>query len=636
MSDDANKASSPSGREGPNHGPTVDPVTRELRRTSVSQLQMADPSTNEGCLRKWWYDKVFGRSEPSTAAQEIGTEHHGYMEKFLPTGEMRLPDRILRNLHFVPTPGPDLLIEHPTIPTMSDGSSGLAHAPLRAAGVPVVGYIDCVHGRLEKRGGADIEDTRDPPGTITVLDWKFTRTLEYAKTGPELVKTIQMAGYGKYRFDVGWPGDLVRLAHGYFPEKGRGELRSIRVDRTTIEKAWEHAESVTRSIRDVARETDPEKVEPNRRACRAFKKLCIHAQALTGACTAGMHNSLRSIVGARTAPLILPEDFMAVSILDRIRGTGAAAPAPVATTVALTGVPDPAIAAAAEAAAKAAAVAKLQAEEQELRAAKQFAVVLEKIEAHGMGMPAFAGPALALAQRARPDGNVHGEGQLQPLTIEDPAELTKLLGELDTIAAQRAEAAKNAPPPIPTPAPVPVVAPPVVASAVPALLPPESPVQIAGPAPATVPTAPAATTPAAEPAKAPRKPRAAKADTEPAVTADGKFASGYPAAGAVNLLVDCTIDGMPVTSLHGLIDEWCAALANQYDAADIRCAPEKSPLGFGKWPGALEAFVRETASALPPGWYVIDSHGGQVMEVVINALRGVIRASGGSLIRGVR
>lgn len=626
------KAQSPSGREGPDHGPTVDPITRELRRTSVSQLQTADPSTNEGCLRKWWYDKVFGRSEPSTAPQDLGRELHGYMEAYLPTGEMRLPDRIVRNLHFVPTPGPDLRIEHPTIPTMSDGSSGLAHAPLRAAGVPVVGYIDCVHGRLEKRGGADIEDTRDPPGTINVIDWKFMRTMEYAKTGPELVKTIQMAGYGKYRFDVGWPGELVRLAHGYFPEKGRGDLRSIRVDRTTIEKAWEHAESVTRSIRDVARETDPEKVEPNRRACRAFKKLCIHAQALTGACTAGMHNSLRSIVGARTAPLTLPEDFMAVSILDRIRGTGAQAPTPVAVTVALTGVPDPS----AEAASKAAALAKLQAEEQELRAAKQFDVLLEKVHAHGMGMPSFAGPALELAQRARPNGNVQGEGQLQPLTIEDPAELTKLLGELDTIAAQRAEAAKNAPPPVPTHAPVPVAAPPV--ASVPALLPPESPVQIAGPAPATVPTAPAASAPAAEPAKAPRKSRTKDVPAEPAA-ADGKFGTGQaPAGNAINLLVDCTVDGVAVTSLHGLIDEWCHALANgtKPPSADIRCATEGSPLSFGKWPGALAAFVRETAVELPPGWYSIDSRGGQVMEVVIDALRGVIRASGGSLIRGVR
>jgi hypothetical protein len=651
----ANKASSPSGREGPDHGPTVDPITRELRRTSVSQLQTADPSTNEGCPRKWAYDKVFGLDpEPSTPAQETGTEHHGYMETYLKSGEIRLPDRILRNLHFVPKPGLDLLVEHPTIPVMTDGSSGLAHAPLRAAGIPVVGYIDCVHGRLDNPGGTEIEDTRDPPGTIAVWDWKFTGSMEYAKSGPDLVKTIQMAGYGKYRFDVGWPGELVRLGHGYFPARGRGEPRSIRVDRTAIEKSWEHAESVARLLIDVAKETDPEKVPANRKACNAFKKKCIYAAE--GICTAGMHNSLAKLVGAKPTPedLIMP-----VSLLDRLGKTGLQAPTPVAATVALTGTvtgltdveKDAAaikLAQEQEAArAKAAEIAKLQIEEQELRAARAFDAIYDRVIAHGMGSPTFAGEALALLKRAKPSAPAivfAGSGQLGPLEVTDPATLHELIGELDIMAAQRTEAAKNAPAPLPAPvtapAPVPVAA----------ILSPETPTPVAAPVPATVPTAPAAAqavtatpTPddvAAVAAKSPRKPRASKAD-------DGTFGTGVVNPGdgvdrrpgsttGISLVVDCTIDGVATTSLHGLIDEWCAVLANKYEAADIRCAPDKSPLSFGKWPGALQAYVREIAPALAPGWYSVDSRSGQVIEVIIEALRPIIRASGGSLIRGIR
>ena len=649
MSIDSGKAESPSGRQGPDHGPTIDPVTRELRRTSVSQLQTADSSTAEGCLRKWWYDRVMGRKEPSTEAQETGKEHHGYMEHHLLTGETRLPDRILRNLHFVPKPGADLLIEHPTIPVMSDGSSGLAHAPLRAAGVPVVGYIDCVDGRLENPGGYDVGDTRDPPGTIHVRDWKFTGSLDYAKTGPELVKTIQMAGYGKYRFDVGWPGDLVRLSHGYFPKKGRGELRTVRVDRAAIEKSWEHAESVTRSLIDVARETDPERVPANRRACNAFKKRCIHLA--DGYCTAGMHNSLRQIVGARSASALTTEDSMGVSILDRIRGTGAqpatSATAP-AVTVALTGVPaapvgpTPEEIAAAEKAAKAEALAKLQAEEKEQRAAKQFDTLVSRVAEHNMGMPAFGGEALRLyrvARPAAPDSAFTGSGTIgAPNTedgttymVSDPAELAKLADELDIFAAQRAAELKNAPAPAPVAQPV-------------GLLAPEAPIPVAAPVPASVPTAPAATVAAAKAeAEAPKKRGAVKKPAaevivyDPAQVAalsDGKVVAST--VGAVNLIVDCSVEGVVTTSLHGLVQEWCDAIANQFDAADIRCAPEKSPLGFGKWPGALHPFVRETAAQLPPGWYSLDSRGGQVIEVVIDALRSVIRASGGVLIRGAR
>ncbi len=379
----------PSGREGPDHGKTV--VNGELRRTSVSALQMADADTGEGCLRKWWHGYVQGFKEPTTDAQARGTRLHGETERYLLTGEKRLSDQILRNLHLIPTPGSDLLIEHPTIPEMPDGSSGLHLAPLRAAGIPIVGFIDLIDDRCVNQGTSEIEDTRDPEGTIQVTDWKFPNSMDYAKQAHELVKTIQMAGYGKYVFNTVPDVKLVRLSHGYMPVRGRGAKPSARVDQDAIERSWEHAESVARSIRDAARETDPEKITPNRRACRAFKKLCIHAEA--GRCTAGTHNSLRAIANAKiTHPgLITKEDIMTVSLIQKLRGQ-AATPATVAATIGLTGTtvaptPDPASAAAEAQAAKDAEIAKLKAEETEQRAIRAFDTVAQKIRSPTIAMP---------------------------------------------------------------------------------------------------------------------------------------------------------------------------------------------------------------------------------------------------------
>ncbi len=640
------KARSPSGREGPDHGKTV--VDGIVRRTSVSALQMADDSTSAGCLRKWWYDKVMGRSEPTTKAQANGTRLHGEMEAYLKTGEPRLSDQILRHLHFVPRPGSDLLVEHPTIPELSDGSSGLHLAPLRAAGIPVVGFIDLVHDRLTNQGGTEIEDTDDPPGTVEVIDWKFPGSMDFAKQGRELVKTIQMAGYGKYVFEVVPDAKLVRLSHGYMPTRGRGSKATVRADRDTIEKSWEHAESVARSTVDAARETDADKVTANRRACRAYNKQCIHAS--NGYCTAGMHNSLRALIGATaSSALLAPEDDpVGLTILDRIRQTSAApaAPQPVAATIALSGTVTPPVPVVPTgptpeeiATARALEVAKLQAEEANARAVRNFEALADKVLAHNMGFPALAGVAAGLSTQApgserRAPGGLLGAVDTTTgtvFTIEDPAVLAQLLQELDAAAAARALAAVG------TPAPQPG-----------GILSPETPVvvvpvQVSTPAP-TTPTVIAPDRQAAlalglsvvgaivvESAEATatktRKPRAAKVDAGVAAPSTDD---------RVILIVDGTVEGIATTSLHGLIDEWCSALASKFDAADIRCAAQDGPLGYNKWRGALAAFVRETSAQLPAGVYSIDTRGNELAEIVVQALAPRIRTSGGFVFRGIR
>ena len=51
---------------------------------------------------------------------------------------------------------------------------------------------------------------------VEVNDWKSTSSPQYAKTGPELRKTIQMMSYGKWATHVFPTATHVRLTHTYF------------------------------------------------------------------------------------------------------------------------------------------------------------------------------------------------------------------------------------------------------------------------------------------------------------------------------------------------------------------------------------------------------------------------------------
>lgn len=623
------------------HGPTV--VDGVVRRTSVSALQMADASSSSGCLRKWWFDKVAGKREPSTKAQENGTTKHAEIEAYLRTGEGRPSDQIIRNLHLAPAPGPDLLLEHPMIPVMPDGTSGLHLAPLRVAGIPMAGFIDVLHDRRTNEGADEDANALDPPGTLTVIDWKFPGSLNYALTGPQLIDTLQMSGYGKYVFNVAPATEFVRLTHVYMPTKGAGRKATALVRRDAVEKSWEHAEGVARSVIDAARETDPEKVPANRRACRAYNKQCMHAAG--GYCSAGVHNSLRDLVATKAnVSAILatePEGLMGLNILDRIR-QGNATPSPaVAIPSAPAGPTAEEIAAT-----KAAEITKLQAEEAFARDARAFAALSDKVIAHGMGYPHLDGNAAELSEHAQNPASRQPSGALgasevtgPSLVIPDYATLAQLLAELDAAATAQ---------PAPTPAPD-----------VAAILSPETPatptvIPVSTPAPTApaaslqttiiAPVTPPATTAIDEVTTPKRRGRPPKA-AAPAqtVTIDTTGVSGTIGLhverepdSRVILIVDATVEGVDVTSLHGLVDDACAQLCATFHAADVRCAPQDGPLGFAKWRGALASKVREAAEELTPGVYTIDTRGNEITEIAVGALAARVRSSGGYMIRGIR
>lgn len=615
-----------------------------------------------------------GIKSPKTKAQEIGVEVHEQIENYLKTGEKKLGSIAMPGLQQIPDPGPDLFIERdiaidPALEMVARDAemegrwedaaklraqASLETAPLRAAGVPIVGFIDCLHARGTNKGGTSIEDVQDPPNTVEVIDWKTTSDIKWIKPAHKMARTPQMTIYGKWVLTVAPRTEHVRLSHVYFVTKGSATPRkvSLRVTPAQINDAWEHVEGLALSLRHAVREPDPDNVPANLEACSKFGGCPARSR-----CSAGMHAGLRSIAGATAhAALETAGDQMAITLLENIRKQGAAqaapspAPAQPSVTLALGGVPSPTVAvpqapapvvdAAAQAAAQAAKIAELKAKEERALAEAAFIATCDKVAAHNMGFPALGGEAAAVYGRSKgwPAQETYGgSGQLgavdpatnQPaLMVNDFAVMAQVLDELNTIAAQRAATAAPAQT-VTAAQSMGILSPETPAAAIPQTATGPAPSQPASAAPTPPPAnaglgtvaQPLADKPKKEKAKAADKP---KTDVPTQAARDGAFV----------LYVNCAFDGIATTPLHGFVDDLCDALAKQFNAADIRCAPADGPLGYGKWKGALFAYARETADKLPGGAYSIDTRGSEVAEVIVDALRAKARSSGGGIVRG--
>lgn len=409
---------------------------------------------------------------------------HAEIAQYLRTGVKNLSSLTMTGFHLIPPPGQDLLVEHDIVPDMPDGSSGLAHAKLRAAGIPLVGAIDLVHAREENYGVSDITETRDPYGTLKVVDWKFVGKLDYAKAPHELVETLQMAGYAKWAFET-WPQiERVRLNHGYFPQKGSPRLVTSLVDRGQVEKTWNRAEVIAGSIRDAARETNPDKVDANTRACRAYGRPC----PAIAVCKAAAHDSLAEYVGVTAAERLLstftptvqpaisfdmttpisPGSLVAHLQAQRAAqaqqqpqaptfafGVGQPTPSPVQTPFQTAPAqpvfaspqapaPMPAPQPSPEVQAEMARLAAQEAAatQSPLAALKAAYEEAERAGApYGVGFPMFSGQAAAMIAQARGlDYNgqgLAGSGELAPHTISDPAQLPQVFAEIKNIAARK-------------------------------------------------------------------------------------------------------------------------------------------------------------------------------------------------------
>ncbi len=673
-----------------------DPETRErtilrpgetgpgvLARTSVSQINEFDHDQDGGCPTKWWLNKIEGRpGKPPSPGQEIGSQGHREIEHLLKTGEDVLGTFARRGKHLLPTPGPDLKVEHE-----------FKGSDLVAAGVPLLGYIDVTHARgtyVDPQGVLQ----QDPAGTAEVMDHKFTKSISlYAKAGSALIRTVQMPAYGMYAAKL-FPGiERVRFTHNNFQttaltkdqrESGQelAEKRTALVPLTMIRDRWVSIEATVREMKDVALEADEKKVPKNLNACKAFGG-CPYTEF----CTRPREAVLASIFGKGNA----------MSLLDKLRKP-AVAPVPEVPTPAA---PAPVISKPAGGALARAAKLKAELAEAERLAALEEGFEEPVTEANE-NMASDAEAALAeedvtLASEAIKNATYEGRfedgstfrvmfvGKLKAgLTFRRldkegtcifPADTGLVLVSVPPVSAPVPTGVT--PPDMPKPGqsgptftPIDPGTPGVpanVMAAQAAALPPavremtaaeqhrENSMEGFQSAPVgrfkrtkaeiaaglTVEQAKAAR--AASPAAGLRAEVAESTssvidaseivgpipksvltqgveDSSPRTGTVVHSALAPPPAPVFVLYIDCLpTKGGNAQSLEELTTSACDALCSQFDAADVRCGKPDSPLGFGKWKGALAALVKANAPTSGE-WFILGTKSSEIAAVVAEAM----------------
>lgn len=140
---------------------------------------------------------------------------------------------------------------------------------------------------------------------------------------------------------------------------------------------------------------------------------------------------------------------------------------------------------------------------------------------------------------------------------------------------------------------------------------------------------PKASEPAAEKPAGYESPAPVATPASPPAVAHVDHARAAASGGGFTLYLDCAPDDVVAYRFEHYVESVAAALAEVAKAADVRCAPADSALGFGKWEGALAAAVREHPPG--PGSYLVDG-GNRLCRVAFEAL--VTRAS--RVVRGTR
>lgn len=634
------------------HGSTVDKKTRELRFVSVSAINSAD-AADGGCPRKWAFRYIDGIKQPETDKQRRGVEGHAEIEAYETTGDSRaVGPEVAQGLHVVPEPGADLNVEWDVLkwpgvvypdPLTEAHSAALLHsAPVKYAGVPLTGFIDCWHRRGTNKGTMDITQVRDPAGTLEVIDWKFVGSMQYAKGESELAHMTQLASYGRWAFTVYDDVPAVRLSLGYFPRKGRPQKVSKLVHREDVEEQCDHAAGVVRLLQHVAKEPSAESVEANTSACDKYGG-CFYRSL----CSAPMRTTLSMLVGKTMAEAAIA------------RASGApAAPVPAGNFVPLARVKAPAMASllkkptptlSAPAKPTEAEIAAEQARlaEAEKRARLQAAVPADfpaacnRVKKHNLGFPtllAAAARALHAMEGLDSDAEVKGTGDISYVNIEACADMTTLADELDQQAAENGESVPVLPPDAPASDPAKAAD----------MLPEEGEVggEEEAPVAEAAPAVEAKPAEVAKPVEAPKKTRSKKpavgvaadprkADYGRPVDEDGNVTDEPERARAIHVFVDVSTT-VPAVSL----DAWALGLAESLAVAsglkDVRIAPEGHNLAFAKWRGALAAMAAE--APLPPspsGNYILHTYG-EILGVVAEALVSRALATGGAYTRGAR
>lgn len=616
---------------------------RTINYFSVSALEKADPRSG-GCMRKWYLRYVVGIKEAQSASMAAGTAMHAEIADYLTTGSKHLSALVLSGLHILPEPNdpqaPDLLIEQ---------SIGSPAAPfVYAGGIPLKGFIDCTHDRETNRGDATLETTGiDPPGTVEVIDWKWKRDgakLEYFMQPAELIKSIQMSGYGVFISKAFPSKSYVRLSHGYFPST-RGKPRKVTrlhvIDDAV--RSWEYVDGLARAVIDVAKETDLNRVPGNVHACSKYGGCPYRGDP----CQMHTQTSTAMLFGESMATE-LKEDFN-MGLLSNLPPALAPVQTPQATAVDLR-------------------LQLAHEEAQQRQVATQtavgvlpgFAEACAQIDRAGRGFPALSGQAAQMrgavgGYSVSAGAALAGSGELGALQIQEAAHVIQLGAELAALSAPVAPQPSVYVPPMVThvqhfTAPVSVA--PSTPMVAPSILPPDAPQS--NPALAAKPIegfTPPGVQPSALPVNTPipsdggdhvapkKRGRPPKAKTE-TVSAPGAFVPPVQDTSRETSDLEVYVDAIPnceFESLHPYLDHILVQLCTKFSPGglqDVRCAPKDSPLGFGGWRGAIRAMVMECPP--PPARYYLDTRSNEIAAEAADAMRVVCERSSALYVKGIR
>lgn len=217
------------------------------------------------CKRQWAYGYIDRIRYPQKPAQEFGTLGHsrneGWLENGTPVGtdDVGLVCQQGIKPHHMPTPAPDLMIEHYFEIPLFDGTAVM------------LGFIDCVK---PPRLGEPIP---------IIHDWKFTKDLRWAMKPAELDDDAQAGVYAKVGLIL-YDSDFVMDRWVYFcgrvnPKSEDGRPRTPRgvrpveqtYNREQIERMWQTCVDDAAEIVELKRTVKFAKdVEPNQMHCDAY------------------------------------------------------------------------------------------------------------------------------------------------------------------------------------------------------------------------------------------------------------------------------------------------------------------------------------------------------------------------------
>lgn len=528
-----------------------------VRYLSASQLEKFDAAVFGGCERRWWFRHVAGVVERQTGSQTLGEQVHAQVEHYLKTGEDVLGEVARAGRRFLPRPGPGLLVEVGFGKLLGDDVS----SPLVSAGVPFVGRIDLVHRRGEWVTDAGVVVLE--PSACEVVDWKTTRQID--DLVDEVTGQVTRRGYAKTAQAIAGTWQMVsyaELARMLWPE-----VDAVRVGHGYFQTSLPRAASKRSALVPVAvveerwagAEALVERIksaagEADVRNLTANYAAC---SAYGGCphrdrCPRDPKAVLSEMVGKQQAREVLGKVIAPMSLMDKYKKTKAAA----AETATATAPAKPADKPAPSPADVAAEREKLLAEERAGGVAPPDQPapkdVAEPLPA-GVSAPEPAGPC--------PNGGATVETSDKSYACVCGAELK--------VKPQDMGGKKFA-------------------------LVPE---HVEGEAPAAAP-------------KAPKKPKAEKPTFEEKRGAEKSAESGLV------LWLDASEDDVASERLETYAARLADELAATEGAADVRCAPDKGSLSFGKWRGALAALAR---SAPPTGVWAVSSSD-ELGMVVFSAL----------------